>query len=499
MSQAQAIDKSTINNSGAEKRTNNDIDITNYLNDQQSKSLLRLLTCGSVDDGKSTLIGRLLHDSHQLYEDQLETLQEESAKIGTTGDTLDFALLVDGLQAEREQGITIDVAYRYFSTSKRKFIIADTPGHEQYTRNMATGASNCELAIILIDARYGVQVQTKRHSFICDRLGVTQFVIAINKMDLMDYSEQTFEQIKADYLDFSKDLDVQNVSFVPMSALKGENVVEPAQTMPWYKGQPLLSLLEDTELEGVGQQQDVIPEARFPVQYVNRPNLDFRGFSGTLSGSKITVGTAIKVLPSGQQSTIASIVDFQGEHQSAEPGQATTLTLTTEIDISRGDVIVPADSKMSVSNRFTATLVWMSEELLTPGKSYDIKLGNKKTTGSVTSIDHQVNVNTLARSVDDAATSALALNEIGSVQIELTQDAAFDTYRQNRQTGSFIMIDRLSNITVGAGMIEAPINAALNTGSKGADDAGNTSASEFERDLNALVRKHFPHWQALAI
>ena len=317
MSQAQTIDKKGVDKNLGEKRTNNDIDITNYLNDQQSKSLLRLLTCGSVDDGKSTLIGRLLHDSHQLYEDQLETLQEESQKIGTTGDTLDFALLVDGLQAEREQGITIDVAYRYFSTSKRKFIIADTPGHEQYTRNMATGASNCELAIILIDARYGVQVQTKRHSFICDRLGVTQFVIAINKMDLMDYSEQTFEQIKADYLDFAKDLDVKNVSFVPMSALKGENVVEPAQTMPWYKGQPLLSLLEDTELEGVGQQQDVIPEARFPVQYVNRPNLDFRGFSGTLSGNEITVGTAIKVLPSGQQSTIASIVDFQGEHQSA--------------------------------------------------------------------------------------------------------------------------------------------------------------------------------------
>ncbi|MCJ8272633.1 MAG: sulfate adenylyltransferase subunit CysN, partial [Psychrosphaera sp.] len=248
-------------------------------------------------------------------------------------------------------------------------------------------------------------------------------------------------------------------------------------------------------LEGVGQQQDVIPEARFQVQYVNRPNLDFRGFSGTLSGNEITVGTAIKVLPSGQQSTIASIVDFQGEHQSAEPGQATTLTLTTEIDISRGDVIVPVDSKMSVSNRFTATLVWMSEELLTPGKSYDIKLGNKKTTGSVTNIDHQVNVNTLARSVDAAATSALALNEIGSVQIELTQNAAFDTYRQNRLTGSFIMIDRLSNITVGAGMIEATINAD----DKKANDAGHTSASEFERDLNALVRKHFPHWQALAV
>jgi sulfate adenylyltransferase subunit 1 len=490
MSQTQTIDKTGADKHSGEQRTNNDIDITNYLNDQQTKSLLRLLTCGSVDDGKSTLIGRLLHDSHQLYEDQIETLQEESAKIGTTGETLDFALLVDGLQAEREQGITIDVAYRYFSTSKRKFIIADTPGHEQYTRNMATGASNCELAIILIDARYGVQVQTKRHSFICDRLGVKQFVIAVNKMDLKEYSEQTFEQIKADYLAFAKDLDVENISFVPMSALKGENVVEPAQTMPWYKGQPLLSLLEDAK-----QEQAVVSEARFPVQYVNRPNLDFRGFSGTLSGSELTVGTAIKVLPSGQQSTIASIVDFQGEHQSAEPGQATTLTLTSEIDISRGDVIVPANSEMTVSNRFTATLVWMAEELMQPGKSYDIKLGNKQTTGSVTSIDHQVNVNTLARSVSESDTSALALNEIGSVQIELTQDAAFDTYRDNRLTGSFIVIDRLSNITVAAGMIEAPVE----TDDKSTNNKGGTSAGEFERDLNALVRKHFPHWQALAV
>jgi sulfate adenylyltransferase subunit 1 len=463
--------------------TNNDIDITTYLQEQQEKSLLRLLTCGSVDDGKSTLIGRLLHDSHQLYEDQLATLQDESQKMGTTGETLDFALLVDGLQAEREQGITIDVAYRYFSTSKRKFIIADTPGHEQYTRNMATGASNCELSIILIDARYGVQVQTKRHSFICDRLGVKQFVIAVNKMDLVEYSEAKFEQIKADYLAFAKDLSVKDISFVPMSALRGENVVDQAQTMPWYKDKPLLALIEDAE-----QQQAVISEARFPVQYVNRPNLDFRGFSGTLSGSEIAKGMAIKVLPSGQTSTIASIVDFAGENQVAEPGQATTLTLTSEIDISRGDVIVPANSKMLVSNRFKATLVWMAEDLLTLDKSYDIKLGHKKTTGSMTRIDHQVNVNTLAHLVSDADTSSLALNEIGSVQVELTQDVAFDSYRENRQTGSFIVIDRITNITVAAGMIESGLEMTEKQ----------TDASEFERDLNALVRKHFPHWQALA-
>jgi sulfate adenylyltransferase subunit 1 len=465
-------------------KTNPDIDITTYLNDQQEKSLLRLLTCGSVDDGKSTLIGRLLHDSHGLYEDQLATLQDESSKIGNAGEELDFALLVDGLQAEREQGITIDVAYRYFSTQKRKFIIADTPGHEQYTRNMATGASNCELAIILVDARYGVQVQTKRHSFICDRLGVKQFVIAVNKMDLVDYQESTYEQIKADYLEFAKDLSVEDVTFVPMSALRGENVVEGSTTMPWYTGKPLLTHLEDAE-----QAEAVVTEARLPVQYVNRPNLDFRGFSGTVSGSDIKKGMDIKVLPSGSTSTIASIVDFQGEHDSAEPGQATTITLTSEIDISRGDVIVPADSKMSVSNRFNATLVWMSEDKLELNKSYDIKLGNKKTTGAVASIDHQVNVNTLDKLQDETATTGLALNEIGSCLVELTQDVAFDTYRQNRQTGSFIVIDRLTNITVAAGLIES----AVQTNSQ------NTNVSEFERDLNIFVRKHFPHWQALAV
>ena len=464
------------------------VDIANYLNEQQDKSLLRLLTCGSVDDGKSTLIGRLLHDSHQLYEDQLATLQDESQKIGTTGEELDFALLVDGLQAEREQGITIDVAYRYFSTNKRKFIIADTPGHEQYTRNMATGASNCELAIILIDARYGVQVQTKRHSFICDRLGVGEFVIAVNKMDLKDYSQQTFEQIKQDYLAFAENLniDASKISFVPMSALKGENVVEAGDNMSWYQGEPLLSILETAE-----QQEARITEARFPVQYVNRPNLDFRGFSGTLSGTHISKGMAIKVLPAGQTSTIASIVDFEGEHAQAQPGQATTVTLSTEIDISRGDVIVPADSQMTVSNRLQATLVWMSDEPMQLDKTYDIKLGSKKTTGSVTAIDYQVNVNTLEQLNEGDSVKQLALNEIGTCQLELTQNVAFDNYRDNRHTGSFIVIDKLTNITVAAGLIEASLDAS--------DNQTGHEVSEFERDLNALVRKHFPHWQALKV
>ncbi len=466
-------------------KTNPDIDITTYLNDQQDKSLLRFLTCGSVDDGKSTLIGRLLHDSHQLYEDQLATLESESEKMGNAGEALDFALLVDGLQAEREQGITIDVAYRYFSTSKRKFIIADTPGHEQYTRNMATGASNCDLAVILVDARYGVQVQTKRHSFICDQLGIKQFVVAINKMDLMEYSEETYEQIKADYREFAADLAVEDIKFVPLSALLGENVVDRASTMNWYEGKPLLELLEDADQ----REQRISGEPRLPVQYVNRPNLDFRGFSGTLSGSEIRPGMAIKVLPSGQTSSIASIVDFSGEHDSAQVGQATTVTLTSEIDISRGDIIVPADSAMSVSNQFRATLVWMSDTPMSLGKSYNIKLGHKKTTGSVNHIDHQVNVNTLAKLTEGEDTQSLALNEIGVCQLELTEEVAFDSYRQNQKTGSFIVIDRLTNITVAAGLIESALEAKQTP----------TDVSEFERDLNALVRKHFPHWQALAV
>lgn len=475
-------------NTVPETNVDPDAGIKAYLDEQQNKSLLRILTCGSVDDGKSTLIGRLLHDSHQLYEDQLETLHTDSQKMGTTGEELDFALLLDGLQAEREQGITIDVAYRYFSTAKRKFIIADTPGHEQYTRNMATGASNCDLAILLVDARYGVQVQTRRHSIICDQLGITQYVVAINKMDLMEYSEDVFEQIKTDYLTFAKDLAVDNIRFVPLSALRGENVVDQAQSMPWYQGEPLLTMLENAEQPEL----EVHGEARLPVQYVNRPNLDFRGFSGTISGGELKVGTDIKVLPSGQCSTVASIVDFQGEHDSAKVGQATTVTLTSEIDISRGDMIVPADSTMSVSNQFRATVVWMSEQPLNLGKSYDIKLGTKKTTGSVRHIDHLVNVNTLAHLTDDSDTANLELNEIGLCHFELTQDVAFDTYQQNKKTGSFIVIDRLSNITVAAGLIDSSMSKSVN-------QDGEREVSELERDLNALVRKHFPHWQALKV
>lgn len=467
------------------------LEINQYLEQQQDKSLLRLLTCGSVDDGKSTLIGRLLHDAHQLYEDQLSTLQEESNQQGNHDQPLDFALLVDGLQAEREQGITIDVAYRYFSTQNRKFIIADTPGHEQYTRNMATGASNCQLAIILIDARYGVQVQTKRHSYICDRLGIQQFVIAINKMDLVDYQANVFQQIQQNYLAFAENLtiDKQHIRFIPIAALHGDNVVDRSDTMNWYQGKPLLDTLENAP-----QQVAKITEARFPVQYVNRPDLNFRGFCGTVSGDKLHQGMAIKVLPSGSTARISSIVDFAGEHPQATVGQATTLTLDREIDISRGDVIVPATSEMTVANQLQATLVWMSTEALQLDKEYLIKLGHKTTTATVTTILHQVNINTLEQLTEDpngGSLQQLELNAIGSCQLQLTEAVALDRYQDNQLTGSFIVIDRFTNITIAAGLIEQPLTTSgVNTISQ---------SSEFERELNALIRKHFPHWQALEI
>ncbi|MBU2222561.1 MAG: sulfate adenylyltransferase subunit CysN, partial [Gammaproteobacteria bacterium] len=334
--------------------------IEEYLKQQQHKSLLKFLTCGSVDDGKSTLIGRLLHDSLQIYEDQLAALHKDSKTHGTTGETIDLALLVDGLQAEREQGITIDVAYRYFSTAKRKFIIADTPGHEQYTRNMATGASNCDLAIILVDARYGVQTQTRRHSFICALLGIKQFVVAINKMDLVGFAEDRFEQIKQEYLAFAAQLGAQqkhgpSIEFVPLSALNGDNVVNRSTQSPWYSGPTLLERLENAPVTGF----NLTGEARFPVQYVTRPNLDFRGFAGTIAAGTFNVGDAITALPSGKSSVIQSIVTFDGELPSAFAGQAVTLTLADEIDISRGDVIVPKQHHASLSNRILAKMVWM--------------------------------------------------------------------------------------------------------------------------------------------
>ncbi|MDZ7869140.1 MAG: sulfate adenylyltransferase subunit CysN [Rheinheimera sp.] len=455
--------------------------IEEYLKQQQHKSLLKFLTCGSVDDGKSTLIGRLLHDSAQIYEDQLAALHKDSKTHGTTGEAIDLALLVDGLQAEREQGITIDVAYRYFSTSKRKFIIADTPGHEQYTRNMATGASNCDLAIILVDARYGVQVQTRRHSFICALLGIKQFVVAINKMDLVGFSEARYDEIRQEYLAFAAQLQVPDIQFVPLSALNGDNVVNRSEQAPWYQGPTLLALLEDAPVTGFNHGF----EARLPVQYVSRPNLDFRGFAGTVASGSFKVGDAVVALPSGKGSVVKSIVTFDGELPEAFAGQAVTLTLADEIDISRGDVIVPAQHHASVSNRILAKVVWMHEEPLTIGKQYNIKLGTKKVPGTVTAIAHSIDVNTLA----EGAATELNLNSIALVELELTEAVVFDPYSKNRDTGGFIFIDRLSNITVGAGMVDSAL----------ASNNSRTEFSAFELEFNALVRKHFPHWQALDI
>ncbi len=453
--------------------------IEEYLADQQHKSMLRLLTCGSVDDGKSTLIGRLLHDSAQIYEDQLATLHSDSQKMGNAGEELDLALLVDGLAAEREQGITIDVAYRYFSTAKRKFIIADTPGHEQYTRNMATGASTCDLAVILIDARQGVLTQTKRHSFIASLLGIKHFVVAVNKMDLVDFSEDTYEQIKAAYLEFAQGLGEIDIQFVPLSALKGDNVVTSSPSMPWYKGESLLPILETVQVEAeLGNKS-----FRLPVQYVNRPNLDFRGFCGTIASGTINKGDEITVLPSGKSSKVESIVTFDGELDSAFAGQAITLTLKDEIDISRGDVLVRDEARSHLSNAFEASIVWMSEDALVAGRQYDFKAASKQTPGIVEEVLHTVDVNTLQQADADK----LELNEIGVCQVHLEEQIAFDLYDEVRQTGSFIIIDRLTNVTVGAGMISKTVTASER----------HHHFSEFELEFNGLVRKHFPHWQAI--
>jgi bifunctional enzyme CysN/CysC len=433
-------------------------DILAYLAQHERKELLRFLTCGNVDDGKSTLIGRLLHDSKMIYEDHLEAITRDSKKVGTTGDEVDLALLVDGLQAEREQGITIDVAYRYFSTAKRKFIIADTPGHEQYTRNMATGASTCDLAIILIDARYGVQTQTRRHSFIASLLGIRHIVVAINKMDLMDFDQGIFERIQADYLQFAERLGLKpsSLHFVPMSALKGDNVVNRSERAPWYQGPSLMEILETVEIAADRNLADM----RFPVQYVNRPNLNFRGFAGTLASGIVHKGDEVAVLPSGKTSRVRSIVTYDGELEQAIPGQAVTLTLEDEIDVSRGDMLVHADNRPQVTDGFEAMLVWMAEEPMLPGKKYDIKRATSYVPGNIVGIEHRIDVNTL----EHAPASELKLNEIARVRISLDAPIALDGYEYNRTSGAFIVIDRLTNGTVGAGMIAAEPLSGQNAG-----------------------------------
>ncbi len=425
-------------------------DILEYLKQHEHKELLRLLTCGSVDDGKSTLIGRLLHDSKMIYEDQLEAIKKDSAKSGSAGEKLDLSLLVDGLQAEREQGITIDVAYRYFSTAKRKFIIADTPGHEQYTRNMATGASTAQLAIILIDARYGVLTQTKRHSFIASLLGIEHILVAVNKMDLVDFSQERFEEIKQDYLTFSKGITLNDLTFVPISALDGDNVVANSPNMPWYTDKPLMEILETVEIAKDRNLNDF----RFSVQYVNRPNLDFRGYSGTIASGIIRKGDEVMALPSRKTSTVESIVTFDGDLEEAFADQAVTITLADEIDISRGDMLVKLDNVPPVSNRFSAHIVWMSEDAVLPGRQYYIKHATTLTTGSLSKIHHLVDVNTF----EESSTDRLNLNEIGLCEVTVNQPLAFDPYSRNRGTGAFIIVDRLTNVTVGAGMIEEAVD-----------------------------------------
>lgn len=424
-------------------------DILAYLKQHEQKDLLRFLTCGNVDDGKSTLIGRLLHDSKMIYEDQLEAVQRDSKKVGTQGEKIDLALLVDGLQAEREQGITIDVAYRYFSTEKRKFIIADTPGHEQYTRNMATGASTCDLAIILIDARYGVQTQTRRHTFIAALLGIRNIVVAINKMDLVEFSQEKFEQIKEDYRNFSLQLGNRipsDIRFVPISALNGDNVVNPSEHTPWYDGLTLMNILETVQINRDTNRQDF----RFPVQYVNRPNLDFRGFAGTIALGSVKVGDEIIALPSAKTSTIKDIITYDGNITEAEAGQAVTLVLNDEIDISRGDMIVHAGHLPQVSRAVRATVVWMSEQPLVKGKLYNVKVGVQSVPAKVTEINYRVDVNTL----DKVTAEQLELNAIADVTVEFDRAVVFDRYNDSRFSGAFIFIDRLSNVTVGAAMIE---------------------------------------------
>ncbi len=429
-------------------------DILGYLKAQEEKSLLRFITCGSVDDGKSTLIGRLLWDSKLIFEDQLAALESDSRKVGTQGGEIDFALLLDGLQAEREQGITIDVAYRFFSTDKRKFIVADTPGHEQYTRNMATGASTADVAVILIDARKGILTQTRRHSFITSLLGIKHVVLAVNKMDLIDYDQSKFDQIVAEYLKFAEQLNYSSITAIPLSALRGDNMIEPSANTPWYSGPTLLAHLEDVQVE-----QDAIEKPfRLPVQWVNRPNLDFRGFSGTISSGRVKPGDEVIVTASGQTSKVKDIVTFDGNLEEAIAGQAITLTLEDEIDISRGDVLAHADAKPDFADQFEARIIWMHEDHLLPGRPYLIKMGAQVANAQISDLKYKVNVNTL----EHVAGKTLELNEVGIANISADKALAFDPYDQNRHSGRFIIIDRYTNATVGAGMVNHSLRRATN-------------------------------------
>jgi bifunctional enzyme CysN/CysC len=433
-------------------------DINAYLKNQEEKSLLRFITCGSVDDGKSTLIGRLLWDSKLIFEDQLAALKVDSKKVGTQEGGIDYALLLDGLQAEREQGITIDVAYRFFSTDKRKFIVADTPGHEQYTRNMVTGASTAQVAVILIDARKGILTQSRRHSYLASLVGIRQVVLAINKMDLVDYSKARFEAIRKEYELFATRLGFDRIAAIPISALNGDNIIEPSVNTPWYNGPALLEYLETVEIA------DSASEApfRMRVQWVNRPNLNFRGFCGTIASGRIRAGDEIVVTSSGQSSRIARIITMDGDLEEAFAGQAITLTLDDEIDISRGDLLATPEARPNHSERYEAKVVWLHEEAMQQNRSYLLKAGATTAPARVEALQHKINVNTLQQE----QSSTLELNEVGSCIFNISREISFDAYRENRSCGSFILVDRMSNATVGAGMIEAPLESSLQTQGK---------------------------------
>ena len=437
-----------------------DEDVARHLAAHRQKSLLRFITCGSVDDGKSTLIGRLLYESKALFDDQLAALAADSKRVGTRPGELDYALLLDGLSAEREQGITIDVAYRFFSTDKRNFIVADTPGHEQYTRNMVTGASTADLSVILVDARKGMLVQTRRHSFLVSLLGIRHVVVVVNKMDLVEYSEKVFRDIETEYRKFAAELGLPAVTVIPVSAVNGDNIISPSTNTPWYQGPTLMGLLDSVDVDDSRLQEQPL---RLPVQWVNRinhdsKNLDFRGFAGTIVSGRVHKGDTIRAQPSGRTSKVARIVTFDGDLEQAIVGQSITLTLEDEIDISRGDLIVKADAPAEVSDQFEATVVWMNEAALLPGRSYLMKIGTKTVTANIAPLKYKINVNNLQH----LAANTLELNEIGVVNLQLDRPIAFDPYQVNRDTGGFILIDRMSNDTVGAGMLRFALRRAQN-------------------------------------
>ncbi|OJU51089.1 MAG: adenylyl-sulfate kinase [Mesorhizobium sp. 61-13] len=429
-------------------------DIRGYLASQEKKSLLRFLSCGSVDDGKSTLIGRLLSDTRQIFEDQLAALERDSRKHGTTGDDVDFALLVDGLEAEREQGITIDVAYRFFATPKRKFIVADTPGHEQYTRNMATGASTADLAIVLVDARQGILRQTRRHSVIASLLGIRHIVLAVNKIDLVDFDKSVFEQIVADYAQFSQALGFRSVAAIPMSARYGDNVSKRSENMAWYDGPTLIEHLETVVVDDVANELPF----RFPVQYVNRPNLDFRGFAGTIASGSVAKGDEVVVAKSGTSVNVKRIVAHGGDLERAVAGQAVTLVLDEEVEVSRGNLLVAPSARPQVADQFAANIVWFDEQALLPGRSYILRTETDQASATVTDLKYRLNINDFAQE----AAKSLGLNEVGVVNISTRSPIAFDPFAENRSTGAFILIDRITNATVGAGMIQHSLRRADN-------------------------------------